>query len=220
MPTWFEVPKLTEGPLNGFVLWADFYRVHSMGLVDADWITTAFRSFWRAMAPIGVYRCTTVNPEWPNLYTPQGKGLRPGEYHHLLAVETMGSYSGSGGVTLQQLDRNPSLDLINESRIMTIQDGHPVSPKWWGTVAGHETGRAANPSGGPLRGTITSTFDPDNMMSAIADGEQTPSWTPQQIAAHRYTIELVRRQGLRYSALGTTFPVPDGGRPPWPLKES
>lgn len=221
MPTWFEVPKLSEGPADGYVLWADFYRVHSMGLVDAGWITTAFETLAATMAGLGPFRVTTINPEWAAPYTPGGRGLRPGEYVHVLYAETTDSTDAeAGGDSLGKADRNGSLYAYNECRVRVLGRGERQArpPHWAGNCGAHEFGHTFLPSVGQYAAASAHTTDPGNVMYGLGLAES-PVWSMFQVKAAAYQEAFLRRSGLRYLPDGSKqITASDGGRKAWPLQ--
>ena len=215
-------PTVSHGPLDGFVVWANFYRVHDMQVVDDRWCLACVQTLWDRMAPLGLFRVTTINPGWAGPHTPGGKGLRPGEYVEVKYVETMDAVDAeAGGYTFGKADRNGDLTTPNVVWVLALRGNQALPPVWAGNVSAHEVGHCLLPSAGaafPAAGEHTP--DPRNVMFGGPLTYPAPAWNDYQTRAWAYQVPFLRERGLRYNPDGSgPVPVNDGGRPAWPLQE-
>jgi len=214
-------PTVSHGPLDGFVIWANCYRVHDMQVVDDAWCLAAVRTLWDRMAPLGLFRVTTVNPGWAGPHTPRGKGLRPGEYVEVTFVETTDAVDAeAGGYTFGKADRNGDLMAANVVWVRVLRRGGTQAepPGWAGNCAAHEVGHCLLPSAGPFAGAGEHTGDRGNVMygGPLAPA---PAWNDYQTRAWAYQVPFLRERGLRYTPDGSAVvKVDDGGRPAWPVE--
>ena len=216
------VPIISAGSNTGYVIWADFYRIHDMLIVDDAWINVCFDRLAELLLQLGDFRVTTLNPEWASPYSPRGNGLRPGEFIHLTFTETIDSTDiAAGGDSLGKADRNPTLYSFNESRVRVLRKGNniPELPLWCAVAGAHETGHNFLCSAGFYKDASAHVDDPRNVMYGKGlNWNISNTWNDYQKKAAIYQIGFLRVQGLRYNEGGNVFKVSDGGIPSWPLQ--
>jgi len=210
--------QLAYGKSDSFVVYLNFSRVVAKGIVDDAYQVAAMKSAWRLFDPLGLVHLTTV---WPGIARAMTKGgslrsLRPGEYFEVEAVEETSSFQGadnSPGLCLNAFDRNLDLWCGVKAYLSAVA----LNPVLWGVAAVHECGHGLLFNS--VRGENGHTTEPKNVMyggpGALSQGA---AWDATQLSRVGPQLDLVRKQGLRWSMPEQKWvKVPDQGRPVWPL---